>query len=276
VNILKSFFLVIIVASTASATGLADCHLVPGWGQEGAARTFGPDNFFEYLDGEAEGYLIYDFLQLENPACKSGSDTLVIDVSEMSDAEGAYGLFLARLDPRQPIARIGMGGQIQSRRAAFAKGKYYVELNAPTDTDRTSILQTFAVAIEKRISGRAVPPDAVGWFPADKLTSVRLIPESVLGIRLLERGYVAQYEMGKAFVVVEASPESAAAVMTKLRQRFDRTLPAQVADEAFEARDPYLGGLCFFRKGRYIAGLANLPEGTHPAELAARLAARLP
>ncbi len=275
-NILKSFLFVIIVASAASAGEVADCRLVPGWEQDGAARTFGADNLFEYLDGDAEGFLIYDFLRLQNLTCKSGSDTLVIDVSEMSDAEGAYGLFLDRLNPGQPIARIGMGGQIQSRRAMFSKGKYYVELTAPSDKDHTLTLQTFVAAIEKRISGRGTPPDAVSWFPAAKLTSVRLVPESVLGIRLLKRGYVAQYELGKAFVVVEASPESAAAIMAKLRQRFDQTLQVQVADEAFVTRDPYLGGLCFFRKGRTIAGFANLPEGTHPAELAAPLAARLP
>jgi hypothetical protein len=64
--------------------------------------------------------------------------------------------------------------------------------------------------------------------------------------------------------------------MNKLRQRFEQTSPAEVADEAFEARDPYLGGLCFFRKGRYIAGFANLPGGSHAARLAAPLAARLP
>jgi hypothetical protein len=77
-------------------------------------------------------------------------------------------------------------------------------------------------------------------------------------------------------VVVEASPASAAAVMDKLRKRFDPTSPVRLADEAFEARDAYLGSLCFFRKGCYIAGYANLPEGAHPAQVAARLAARLP
>ena len=49
------------------------------------------------------------------------------------------------------------------------------------------------------------------------------MPESVLGIRILKRGYVAQYDFGKAFVVPEDSPEAAAAVMQKLRARFTET-----------------------------------------------------
>ena len=58
--------------------------------------------------------------------------------------------------------------------------------------------------------------------PTEEQQSLRLVPESVLGIRILKRGYVAQYDFGKAFVVTEASTESAAAVMQKLRAAFRR------------------------------------------------------
>ena len=60
--------------------------------------------------------------------CKSGGDTLTIDVSEMNDADSAYGMFTANRDPSLPIASIGMGGQVQPQSASFAKGKYYVEM----------------------------------------------------------------------------------------------------------------------------------------------------
>jgi hypothetical protein len=40
----------------------------------------------------------------------------------------------------------------------------------------------------------------------DNSESIRLVPESVLGLRLLKSGYVAQYEAGKGFLVREASP----------------------------------------------------------------------
>ena len=77
----------------------------------------------------------------------------------------------------------------------------------------------------------------------------------MLGIRILKRGYAAQYEFGKAFVVTD---ETAPAVMEKLRARFGETSAVQVADEAFEVNDKYLGRLCFFRKGKYIGGYANV------------------
>ena len=263
-------------AWVAPAADLPNCALVPGWEQQGAARSYEADDLFEYMDGNAEGYLIYGFVRMQGVTCASGGDSILIDVSEMNDAESAYGLFTSNLDLARPVEKIGMGGQIQPRRALFAKDKFYVELAANPDKDHTAALRAFVAEIEKRSAGRTDPPEALAWFPIEKLVSVRLVPESVLGISALRRGYAAQYEYGKAFVVQEDSAESAAAVMEKLRKRFEPTTAAQVADEAFEAADKYLGKICFFRKGRFIGGFANLTDGEDGPALAKVLAARIP
>jgi hypothetical protein len=267
---------VLALASTAWAADFADCRAVPGWAQDGARREFVADNLFEYVDGNAEGYLIYGFVRMQNVTCKSGGDSIVIDVSEMADPEAAYGIFATNRDPNLPTATIGMGGQILPHRASFCKDKYYVELAASSAEDSTPALKAFVAEGEKRISGRTAPPEALAWFPSEKLLSVRLIPESVLGLRLLKRGYIAQYEFGKGFVVAEASAESASAVMGKLREGFGGTTPAKVADEAFQAKDQYLGRLCLFRKGHYLGGFANLSEAEDATGLATALAARIP
>jgi hypothetical protein len=98
------------------------------------------------------------------------------------------------------------------------------------------------------------------------------VPESVLGLRVLQRGYLAQYDYGKAFVVRD---DAAVDVMQKLKARFGETTPIQLADEAFQATDKYLGRLCIFRKGPYVAGYA-ISDSTDPLPLATQLAAKLP
>ncbi len=275
-SVVKSLLVIILAASAAMAAEVADCHLAPGWEQDGATRTFQADNLFEYLDGDAEGYLIYGFVRLQNVTCKKGEDSIVLDISEMSEADAAYGIFAAHSDPQEPVAAIGMGGQILPRRASFAKGRFYVELAATPGDDYRRTLQAFVTELERRIEGRTAPPETLAWFPPEKLLSVRMVPQSVLGLRILKRGYVAQYEEGKAFIVAEESPESAAAVMKKLHARLGETTGASIADEAFQVQDQYLGGLCFFRKGRYIAGYANLSTGADAVRLATALSARLP
>ena len=267
---------VLALASVAPAADVADCHLVAGWEQQGSPRRFTADNLFEYIDGNAEGYLLYGFVQLRGVTCQARGESILIDVFEMTDADSAYGVFTANLDPHLPIENIGMGGQIAPRRALFCKGKYYVELAANSQEAQTAALRAFTGEAEKRIPGRSMPPAELSWFPREKLASVRLIPESVLGLRLLKRGFVAHYEQGQAFVVIEQSPASATAVLSQLRQRFGEAAPAPVADEAFQADDQYLGGMCIFRKGRYIGGFANMPDAKEAMTQAASLAERIP
>jgi hypothetical protein len=266
-------------AGVAHAQEFLDCHFVPGWEQSGQKRQYAADNLYDYKDGGAEGYLVYGFTHMQGVDCASAGTTMAIDVSEMSDADSAYGMFAANRDPNLPIAKIGMGGQVQPQSVSFAKGKYFVELvmtDAKPDANYTVALEAFAAKMQTRLEGRETPPEALGWFSSENLTSARMVPESVLGLRILKRGYVAKYKQGQAFIVLEETPESAAALMKKLREHFEGATPAQIGDEAFQAKAPYLDGICVFRKGRILAGYANLPGPQEAAAQAAQLATRIP
>jgi hypothetical protein len=234
------------------------------------------DNLFEYMDGNAEGYLIYGFQSMHGVNCTKGPVTLVIDISDFGEPDLSYGMFTANRDLRQPESKLGAGGQIVPRRAIFTKGQYYVEIAAGPEGDHTATLKEWMAAFEKMVPGTTSPPVALSWFPAEKQQTLRLVPESVLGIRILKRGYAAQYDYGKAFVVTEATPESASALLVKLRARYTDTAAASVGDEAFQTNDKYLGRLCYFRKGRYIGGYANVADGQDPVALSKALAAKLP
>jgi len=261
-----------LAAAAVTFAQAPDCGLLSGWTAQGEARSFDADNLFEYMDGNAEGYLLYHFVRLRGVNCQSGEDTLILDVSEMGNAEWAYGMFASNRDPRVAVEKIGTEAQIVPRRAILVKDKYFVEIGS--SKEQPEVLRQFVRAIEKRIPGTSDPPEALTWFPPEKLVpgSVRMVPESVLGIGALKRGYVAEYAGGKAFLVRETTPASAAEVMNKLRARIGGTSPVKVADEGFEAIDKYLGRLCFFRKGRMIGGFTGLADGADAAAIAAKLA----
>jgi hypothetical protein len=264
-----------LVAAGALLAQAPDCSLVAGWKQQGEARSYRADNLFEYMDGNAEGYVLYRFVKMSGVNCQSGDNTVVFDVFEMENPEWAYGIFAANRDTRVPTEKIGVAGQVVPRQAIFVKDKYLVQISG--DKDQAETLRAFASAMARRIAGTAEPPAALGWFPTAKLVpdSIRMVPESVLGMRILKRGYIAQYEAGKAFVVAEASPEAAAEVMNKLRARFSGNQPAKIADEAFEANDKYLGRLSMFRKGRYVGGFTGLKEGEDAVAVTSKLAEKV-
>lgn len=222
------------------------CSLVAGWTPQGDPRTYTTENLYEYMDGNSEGYFLYGFQSMHGVTCVQGDTTLVIDISDFGDADSAYGMFCANRDLRQPSTKIGMGGQIVPRRAIFTKGTYFVEIAANPEGDYSAILRQWAAALEKILDGATDPPAALAWFPEPGQVTLRLVPESVLGIRLLKRGYVAEYADAKAFVVTEASEDAAKNLMAKLQERF-------------QADDKYLGHITLFRKGRHVGG-ATRPE----------------
>ena len=271
------FVVSLFISAGPALAQVPPCTAVQGWTQQGGARSYDAENLFEYIDGNAESYLLYHFVRMNGITCESGEMTLNIDISEFEDAEYAYGMFTSTRDSRLPTEKIGVTGQVTQRKGFFAKDKYYIEISANPEKDHSATLRAFLSIIEKSIQGRTTLPDAFGWFPTENLIpdSIRLVPESVLGLRLLRSGYVAQYQAGRGFLVRESSPEGAAQVFAKLRESFAQTSPERIADEAFTANDKYLHGMCVFRKGKFIGGFANLPEGRTGVAETEKLAANI-
>jgi len=277
---MMTFLAVLFAAQAAAPFPAPDCSVVPGWTQQGEARSYDVETLFDYMNGNSEGYFAYGFTLMKGVTCvNAAGDQLVIDVSEMGDPDRAWGFFVTNRDQRAPVEGIGSAGQVLPRRATFAKGRYYLEIAASPDKDHREALRAFVTALEPRVPGPAGVPEAVGWFPAEGLQpeSIRLVPESVLGLRILKSGFMAQYAVGRTFVVPEPSATAATDTMQKLRARFTGSSPAAgIGDEAFSAQDQYLGELVVFRKGPRVAGVSNVAAGGDATPVAKALAAKLP
>ena len=267
------------LALAAIAWGeLPDCNLAPGWQQSGPRRTYEGESLYEYMNGNSEGYLIYGFRKMTGVTCKNGATTILVDVSDMGDPESAYGIFSANRDIRSAAEPIGMGGQIVPRKAIFAKGQYYLEIAVEQEGDYKEVLRELSKSLAAVAPGTTSAPEALQWFPQVGLQPgfPRLIPQSVLGIRILKRGYIAQYENGaKAFVFPDASPEAAAGTLEKLKARLTDPTALKAGDEGFAGKDRYLGAMGIFRKGRYVAGYAGIPDNADASALTGGLAAKV-
>ncbi len=176
---------------------------MPGWTPQGEARSFVADNLFEYMDGNAEGYLLYGFQNMHGVTCVKDGVTLVIDISDFGDADSAYGMFCANRDLRQPAGETRHGRPDCAAARDLRQGPVLRGDRRRTRGRSHAALQAWTAALEKIAPGSIDVPVALSWFPPREQQSLRLVPESVLGIRLLKRGYVAQYDFGKAFVVTE-------------------------------------------------------------------------
>lgn len=275
--ILFRLFVCLFAVSLSLAGQSPDCSVVPGFAQDGKLREFDTETLYEYMNGNSEGYFLYGFTRMRGVSCKQGATTAVIDLSEFKSPELAYGMFTGNYDNRLPTEKIGAIGQVTPRKAIFVKGNLYAEIAIEPEGEHTELLRKAMQAWDKKLSGSTDAPAALTWFPKEKLQPgfPRLVPQSVLGLRLLASGYLAQYANGKAFLVTEATPAAATALLAKLKERFPPTGAAQVGEEAFLAEDKYLGRICLFRVGNRIGGWTNAPAADDPAALARTLAAAI-
>jgi hypothetical protein len=255
-----------------------DCSIVPGSKQQGEAREFDTDTLYEYMNGNSEGYFLYGFRKMHGVTCQAGQVTLIVDLSEFASSEHAYGMFTGNLDPRLPVEKIGAAGQAAPRKAIFVKDRYFAEIAAEPEGDHTELLRKAAQAWAAKLPGSTDPPAALAWFPKEGIQPgfPRLVPQSVLGLRLLRRGYLAQYDYGRAVVIAEDSPEAARGVFEKLKERFSPNEPLKGSLHGFTAQDRFLGRVCFFLQGARIGGWTAVAEGRDPAALAASLAEKMP
>ncbi|QOY90496.1 DUF6599 family protein [Paludibaculum fermentans] len=255
-----------------------DCSISPGFVQDGKVRQFDTETLYEYMNGNSEGYFLYGFKSMTGITCKKAGVTLIADISTFPSPELAYGMFTGNLDPRLPTEKIGAGGQVTGRKVLFVKGQFLGEIAAEPEGEYTALLRAAAVEFARKITGTTETPAELAWFPKEHLQagSPRLVPQSVLGLRILKRGYLAQYEEGKSFVVTEDSPASATALFAKLKERFPGGSATQVGDEGYVTEDRYLGKMCLFRKGMRVAGFTNAPPSGDAAQRALQLAARIP
>jgi hypothetical protein len=269
--------ILLLSACFLAAAQAPDCSVIPGSTRDGDLRSFDSETLFEYMNGNSEGYFLYGFQSMQGITCARGDVKFIFDVSTFKDFESAYGMFTGNADPRLPVEEIGAAGQVTPRKAVMIKGRYYVEIAAEPSGDHAELLRSALANFEQKIDGRTEKPEQLAWFPTEELQPgfPRLAPQSVLGLRMLTRGYLAQYPFGKAFVVTEGSPSDAQALLSKLRERFPPNGVAKAGDEAFLAQDRYLGTICMFRKGVFVGGWTSVKEAD-AAGLAAKLAGRLP
>ena len=254
-----------------------DCAVAPGFKQDGATREFNTETLYNYMDGNSEGYFLYNFVRMRGVTCKQGALSLVLDVSEFQDEELAYGMFTSNVDARLPRVSLGAAGQVTPAKAIFVKGKYFVELSMEPQGEHAAALEAAAKAMESRVPGSVSAPKELTFFPKDGLEagSPRLIPQSVLGLRMLKRGYLGVYGNGRLFFVSEDSPDAAKALFEKLKAHFAPAGAAQAGEEAYTGDDRLLGKFCLFRKGARVGGFVGAKEGADPAKLAAAFAAGL-
>src|SRR4030042_4979481 len=123
---------------------------IAGWRQSGEVQSFSPKTLFEYINGDADLYLTYDFQELKVAEyLNEKKASVTLEVYRHKTPIHAFGIYSQERLPDADFLQIGSQGYIETNVLSFLAGSYYVKINSfKTGADDREILVTFA----KRIS----------------------------------------------------------------------------------------------------------------------------
>jgi hypothetical protein len=262
---------------------LPPTDLAPGWQWSAPPTAYSPADLFEYINGNADLYLAYDFVELVTVEFLNGEQSLVVDIYNMGNPLNAFGIYSTYRSPESEYARIGTEAMVSDYYIRFLQDRYVVDLNL---NDATPELLQFAnqaaQEISRRIGGDKQFPEILNYLPLENLVdkSPKYISEGLLGYRFLPRGLEAQYRIAdfqvKVFIVLTDGKVFADSAFAALEQQLEQKSALADDPKWIAGKLPYHQFALVCQKGNFIFGILDLPDPKSGLELWQTLAAKIP
>jgi hypothetical protein len=174
---------------------------------------FLPGNLWDFIDGAADTYLAYGFVDLHVAEYKKGKEVIKLEIYRQSDNTSAFGIYSTERSPSFRFLNLGAQGYIVDGAINFFKGNYYVKIRTYSKKEKTlKSTESLALKVSGMLEGDSKMPVMLSQFPeaGKKLNEETFINESVLGHKFLNKAYKAVYEVGpdsfSIFIIENSSP----------------------------------------------------------------------
>ena len=245
-------------------------------------RTFGPDNLYEEIDGEAELFLPYGMERLTvavfGRTARPGSEVR-LELFRMASPWDAYGIWSQYRYPDQEVLRVPPSEAIVSDMSAdFFRGETFVRIRSkPGDGSRNDGIG-IASEIVALLSGSGSPPEearALDGLPGRISGSILYQKRAMLGYECLAPGFEAKFSAASSSGHYLFLPPAADGGSGR-KARFARELPEyrEVGPALSVARIPS-GNLWMTSEGGCVIAVAGKISRDQAEPLLSSFARRL-
>lgn len=243
-----------------------------GWVTEGKTETFGPENLYQHIDGEAELFMPYGFEALAFSLYAMAKDpnmALAVDIFRMRSPLDAYGIYSNYRNPDAGTVDVGAEGFAGDTQLMFYQDRYFVEITASgTSTPDQKVFMACARAIAGKLPSPATKPQEISLLSSPEITArtEKYIAESVLGYAFFKRGLTAEASVGgkkaKAFVILNDSPAAGRLALDGYAAYLKKAgvEPKIIQEKGVTtvlAKDPLYKALALRQSGAYLFGVIN-------------------
>jgi len=228
-----------------------------------------PETLFEYINGAAEIYIVYDFEELIVAQFKKQDSpaSLTMEIYDMGKVKNAFGIYSAERFPDSHFLSIGNGGYVEEGALNFIVDRYYIKLLCfDCENDSEKILKNFSQVILEKVKNPKGLPSLISSFPQKGLLeySEKFILRNFLGYSFLHDGYVASFKVGELeFECFIIEGKDVADAQSMLSQYLDKKKGADVnqISSGYRIKDPYYHHIYLARVENLLYGVMKIKDG---------------
>lgn len=184
---------------------LAVSYDAVGIDRSSPSRTFVGQDLYEYINGGAELYHLYGFVEVATADYKKGTTEMVADIYRFDSPVNAYGLYSMLRPDGADLFMMGVEGFIAPSKIEFVKGNLLVRVIGYDDSDETSLaLVNLADQMGRQLPGTTELPAAFEVFPRDNIVNgtAKYFAEAFLGQSFLRTVYSRDFQSDSSVVTL--------------------------------------------------------------------------
>lgn len=234
-------------------------------------RTFEGESLFEYINGGAEIYHSYNFVEVATATYGSNGTEMVVDIYRFENPDNAYGLFASYRPENPAFVQLGAEGFSSPTSIDFVKGPFVVKvIGFEKSAEIEQAVSVLASEINGILPADDSRPQKFSIFPQRDIIEAtdRIYAESFLGHGFLTGVYVRKYQLDSdtlTLFITEDGPGEKFALWFELGAADGSAEPASddlLFDDgrAFVIENSYYGRIVTGLKGEHLLGVLNYSD----------------
>jgi hypothetical protein len=233
-----------------------------------------PGNLWDFIDGAADNYLAYGFVDLHVAEYKKGKAVIKCEIYKHTDNTMAFGIYSTERSPLYRYLNLGAQGYITGGVVNFFKGSTYVKIKTFSKKEKViRDVETLAGKVAAMVAGESTMPPLLSQFPAEgkKVNEETFLSKNVLGHSFLTNAFRARYQSGTDDFTIYISELPTAEEVNKAAKAYIASTgidPMETGDNKFVLSDGYNGTVYLAWKDKRMVMISGLAKDQ--AEIADR------
>jgi hypothetical protein len=200
------------------------------WNAKDDPEYYSPATLYEYIDGEAELYHRYGFIELISQTyyeTDSEESSITVNLYRMGSLENAFGIYASYRYPDYQFEEIGVEAMVSEYGIKFYQDQYFVDISSwDTGENYDQGMRAIAALISKHIGGEKNPPAIIRFLPQTHRVpkSLKYFSKEMLNQSFLGAGIEAEYQIdldhGTGFVIFCESDSLAENAVNRIRTAY--------------------------------------------------------